>query len=156
MSNYLKTEAVPKASAERVKPYPTVKEVLEWARSTGGVIMPEWANSPTRCKLARIVFPEMSGSRKSPNTSSVVKSAINQFYPHVPVNTAKKHSCLVNVKQEDRVFQVLILESNIPALVKDELTQEQMKMDYPPYGKCSRGSKPTTFLEVTGVSVYRP
>ena len=147
-----KTESVSKTA---VKPLPTVREVLEWTRSYHGVIMPEWSRSPTRCKLARIVFAEAARTRKSPNTSSIVRNAINQFYPHVPVNTAKKHSCIVNVQQDDRIFQVLICESNIPALVKDELTQEQMKMDYPPYGKCSRGSKPTTFLEVTGVSVYQ-
>jgi hypothetical protein len=136
--------------------YPTVRDVLEWTRAYNGVVMPEWTRSPTRCKLARIVFAESRESRRASGTCSIVRSAINQFYPNVPVNSAKKHSCIVNVQQDDRIFQVLILESNVPALVKDELSSEMMKLDYPPYGKCLRGSKPTTFLEVTGVNVYQP
>ena len=144
----------PSTGKAPTKAYPTAQEVLEWARSYNGVVLSEWVRNPTRCKLGRIVFQESRESRRASGTCGIVKQAINQFYPHVPVGTSKKHSCIINVQQGERVFQVMILESNVPWAVKNELTAEQMKLEYPPYGKAFRESKPTIFLEVTGVHVY--
>lgn len=158
--NPLMSEAIPAEEPTIVKKSPTkrpptVEEVLNWAKKLNGVVMPEWARSPTRCKLARITFPEYRGSRKASTTSTLVKEAINAFYPFVEVKDTKKHSCKVTVQQEDRLFQVWILESNLPALPTiDEVSASDIRtMNFFPYGTCLRRSKKTIFLGVSDVQV---
>lgn len=144
------------AKKSSVHSIPTAQEVLEWVRSKEGVVMPEWVRSPAQCKLARVVFAGVKGSRKMPGSSPVVKDVINRFYPHVGLSQVCKHSCRVTVSNGDSLMSVWMMESNLPARSQEEvIPASEKKLEYFPYGSCFKQSQPTIFLGVEGIRIFQ-